>query len=131
MNRKSLTGFTLLELMIVVAIVAIVASVAVSNYGDSVTSARRTDGRSALLNNVTRLEKCKATYGVYNNAACTINANSIDGYYTVAVVSDATTFTLTASPAGSQTSDADCTSIIIDNLGQQTGTGADPTECWQ
>ncbi len=130
MNRISQPGFTLLELMIVLGIVGIVASIAVSNYGDNVTSARRTDGRTALLNNVTRLEKCKATYGVYNNAACTITANSPDGYYTVAVVSDATSFTLTASPTGSQTSDSDCTSIILDNLGQQTGTGADSTECW-
>lgn len=130
MNRVRQAGFTLLELMIVVAIVAILASLAMAYYGDNVTSARRTDGRSALLNNVTRLEKCKATYGVYNNAACTINASSPDGFYTVAVVSDATTFTLTASPAGAQTGDTDCTSITLDNLGQQAGAGADPTECW-
>ncbi|MCP4186672.1 MAG: prepilin-type N-terminal cleavage/methylation domain-containing protein [Gammaproteobacteria bacterium] len=130
MNLKLQSGFTLIELVIAVAIVGIIASLALSYFGDNVISARRTDGRSVLLSNATRLEKCKATYGVYDNAACTIDATSSDGYYTVAVVSDATTFTLTASPAGAQTSDADCTSIILDNLGQQTGTGADSVECW-
>ncbi len=116
--------------MIVAAIVAILASVAMTYYGDNVISARRTDGRSALLNNVTRLEKCKATYGAYNNAACAINADSADGYYTVSIVSDATSFTLTATPAGVQANDADCTAMTLTNTGLEGGTGADSDECW-
>ncbi len=97
------------------------------NYGDNVISAKRTDGRNTLLDNVTRLEKCKSIYGSYNNAACVINANSADGCYTVAVVSDATSFTLTATPGGAQANDADCTKIALDHLGTRNGTG---TECW-
>jgi type IV pilus assembly protein PilE len=108
MMKRSQVGFTLIELMIVVGIVGILATIAFANYGDNVTSAKRTDGRTALLNNLTRLEKCKATYGAYNNPACTITANSPDNYYTVAVVSDATSFTLTATAVGSQaTNDTD------------------------
>ncbi len=127
MNKELQPGFTLIELMIVVAIAAILASLATAYYGDNVISARRTDGRTALLDNAARLEKCKATYGAYNNAACAINANSADGYYTVAVASTATSFTLTASPAGAQTSDTDCTAMTLTNTGVQDGTG---TECW-
>ncbi len=130
MYTKKSTGFTLIEVMIVAAIVAILASVGMNYYGDNVISARRTDGRSALLNNVTRLEKCKATYGAYNNAACTINADSADGYYTVSIVSDATSFTLTATPAGAQASDADCKTMTLTNTGLEGGTGADSDECW-
>ncbi|MCP3688387.1 MAG: prepilin-type N-terminal cleavage/methylation domain-containing protein [Gammaproteobacteria bacterium] len=131
MNTKKSTGFTLIELMIVVAIVAILSAVAWNSYTGSVISARRTDGRSALLNNVTRLEKCKATYGVYNNAACIISPDSADGYYTVAIVSDATSFTLTATPTGVQKGgDTDCETITLTNTGLEGGTGADPDECW-
>ena len=130
MKRFNQAGFTLLELMIVAAIVAILASLAMAFYGDNVTSARRTDGRTALLNNATTLEKCKAAYGAYNNAACVINANSPDGFYTVGVASTATTFTLTATPAGAQTSDTDCTTMTLTNTGVEGGTGADATECW-
>ncbi|MCP5015195.1 MAG: methylation site containing protein, partial [Ketobacter sp.] len=57
-------------------------------------------------------------------------ANSADGYYTVAVVSDATSFTLTATPAGAQANDADCTEITLDHLGERDGDGTDPDECW-
>ncbi len=133
MNKKFHPGFTLIEVMIVAAIVAILASLAMSYYGDNVISARRTDGRSALLNNAARLEKCKATYGSYNHGNCPALVNSADGYYNITenVATTATTFNLVATPTGSQASDADCATIILDNLGQQTGTGANwATECW-
>lgn len=130
MNRNTQTGFTLIELVIVAAIVGLLASIAIAYYGDNVISARRTDGRSALLDNVTRLEKCKAIYAAYNNAACTINANSADGFYTVAIVSDATSYTLTASPAGAQASDTDCVTMTLTDTGIQDGTPAGTHECW-
>ena len=47
--KKSLShGFTLIELMIVVAIVAILASIAYPSYKDSVLKSRRAEARTAL-----------------------------------------------------------------------------------
>lgn len=127
-------GFTLIELLIVIAIVALLSSLAFSNYGDNVISAKRTDGRNTILNTSTSLEKCKAIYGAYNNANCSVGAATIpspEGHYNIAFTTlTATTFILTASPAGAQTNDTECTSIILNELGQQTGTGSDPTTCW-
>ena len=135
MNWKIKSGFTLIEVMIVVLIVGVLSSIAFSNYGDSVVNSRRTDGRTAILNTAASLEKCIAIYGSYNNAGCSIgNGDSIDSpekYYMVKVTSAARTFTLTASSAGkSQDRDTDCTSLTMDNLGAQSGTGSHPELCW-
>ena len=134
--KRKQSGFTLIELMIAAAIAGILLSVAMSYYGDNVISAKRTDGRSVATSTAASLEKCKAIYGVYNNANCNIQAGtavaSPDGYYTLKVVAAATTFTLTASPStgSGQANDKECTSIILNHLGQQSGTGTDPSSCW-
>jgi prepilin-type N-terminal cleavage/methylation domain-containing protein len=65
MQNQQQSGFTLIELMIVVAIISILAAVSTAYFGDNITSARRTDGRTALLNAAATLEKCKAVYGAY------------------------------------------------------------------
>jgi len=137
MNKKQQQlGFTLMELMITIVIIGILSSIAVSTYTSYAVASKRTDGRVALQLYATTLEKCRAMYGVYNSANCSIsNGDSVDSsedLYTIKVVSSASSFTLTASPSSgsSQTSDTVCTSIILNNLGQKTGTGSDASECW-
>jgi type IV pilus assembly protein PilE len=136
MNNTRQTGFTLVELMIVVAIISILAMVSTAYFGDNVISARRTDGRTALLNAASTLEKCKAVYGAYNNANCSITSTSSiassDGYYTVSVASvSATAYTIQASPVAgkSQADDSACTKLTLTHLGIQGGTPAS-NECW-
>ena len=135
MNRIN-RGFTLIELMMVVAIVAVLASLSMGYYGNYVIKANRTDGRAALTETATRLEKCKAIYGAYNHANCdaVIPATSKlpEGLYTIAATRDVSTFTLTATPATgkAQTKDSDCTAITLTNTGIQSGKGDDKTQCW-
>ena len=136
MRKPASQGFTLLELMIVISIVAIIASVGLANYTDSVRKSKRTEARATLTITSTSLAKCKAIYGVYNNANCSIQdgdvIDSADRNYTINVGTTATTFTLTALPTAdsTQASDADCTSLMLDNLGVQTATGDNPLDCW-
>ena len=128
--------FTLMELMITVVIVAILAATSVASYSSYAMRSKRTDARAALATTSTSLEKCKAIYGVYNNANCSIgdgdSVDSSDRFYTVGVATTATTFTLTATPVAgtSQEGDTDCTSLILDHLGVQTATGDTPLDCW-
>jgi len=134
-NRTKLSGFTLVELMVVIAIIGILAAVSLNFYGNYITDANRTDARSALTETSASLEKCKALYSVYNNANCNVAfpVTSDEGLYTVAATAiSGAAFLLTATPvAGAyQAGDTDCTTLTLTSTGIESGTGADITECW-
>ena len=135
MKNEQCRGFTLVELMIVIAIIGTLSAVAMGYYGNYVTDSNRTDARTALTQTSASLEKCKALYSVYDSGNCNVAfpVNSDDGFYTVAATAiSGTTFLLTASPVagGYQAGDTDCTTLTLTHTGIEGGTGADVTECW-
>ncbi len=91
MNRqKQMRGFTLIELMIVVAIVGILSAIAYPSYTDSVRKSRRTDGESALVDAAQRLEVYYASQASYTTTLTVpdpdISATSPEGYYTISIL---------------------------------------------
>ena len=138
--RNTQRGFTLIELMIVVAIIGILAAIAVPQYSDYVTRSRRADGQSTLLQVAQALERCFTQFSAYNNTSCTVvgtggvSQASPEGYYVIAAAGSAlaaSAFTLTATPQGAQASnDSDCTTLTLTHLGVQGATGADTDSCW-
>ncbi len=133
---KQNQGFTLLELLITIAIVGILSTVAFSFYGDNVRATNRTEARSELSRTAGSLEKCRSLYGTYNSANCaTVGAlpiSTVSSYYSITAVLNPTTFVLTATPiAGSrQASDAYCTTLTLSNTGLRQATGSETTKCW-
>lgn len=136
-QRVKSKGFSLIELLIVIAIIGILAAVAYPSYGNYVIKTKRSDGAFALLEAVQAMERCKSTQFSY--AGCTLTGGltlSPESHYTIALspAPTASTFTIVATPQGSQTSDAECTSISINHLGTQASKpGADDTDangCW-
>jgi type IV pilus assembly protein PilE len=135
------SGFTLIEVMVTVAIVAILAAIAIPNYSQYVQKTRRTDAQEKLLDMAAQQERWFFTKNQYTNDVADIGgASSKDGYYTVAIsgtgVAPFTTYTLTATPVTtkSQYSDSTCTSFTIDNTGAKKAfKGGDETTgtCWQ
>ena len=71
--RNTQRGFTLIELMIVVAIIGILAAIAVPQYLDYVTRSRRADGQSTLLQVAQALERCYTQFSAYNNTSCAVS----------------------------------------------------------
>lgn len=126
--QAGIRGFTLMEIMIVVAIVGILSAVAYPYYGKYVEKARRADGQLALLQEIQAMERCRSTSFSY--AACALtSAESPEGYYAMTLTTTASTFTVTASAQGLQASDTDCATMSMNHLGVQTP-DPDSSECW-
>lgn len=123
-------GFTLVELMIVVAIVALLAAIAYPSYTRYVEKARRADGMAALMDAAQRLERCYTQTNTY--VGCTFPDVSPDKFYTIkpdpAVT--ATTFTLTAKPQGVQ-KNSPCGTYTLNHRGERDSDGAAADRCWQ
>lgn len=125
-------GFTLIEVMITVAIVAIIALVALPSYQESVIKSRRSDGQIGLAMLAQRLERCYTQFGRYDAADCAIDLPmaSPEGFYLLdAATLAAGEFTLNAVPQGAQSRDSRCGTLALDSRGQRSASGAQPDKC--
>lgn len=152
-------GFTLIELMVSVAITAIIATVAVTSYTSFILKAHRAEAKSALLDLASLEERYLSTNNTYSitptdlgYAGAAWPASGIlvgSGYYVVqlptvvapAVAAGATpatpaSFSITAIPApgNQQVNDTACQSFTVTSAGARTAlnsAGADNTAtCW-
>jgi len=129
-HQKHMTGFSLVELMVVVFIIGLLVSIAYPSYVNQVTGAKRSDGQIGLMNASQSLERCFTEYNAYNHANCGFAATSPEGHYAIATVSAATTFTLTATPQATQV-DPLCENLTLTSAGVQGETGAGTVDdCW-
>jgi type IV pilus assembly protein PilE len=133
-RRLPQAGFSLVELMIVVAIIAILAAIAYPNYRDSVIRSARTEAKATMLRVQQCLERTYTLNSVYVPANCAVNTGDLkaDRYtLTLVVPSPARSYTITATPTAPFT-DPSCGSLTITNTGVKTSTGTSPsTECWK
>lgn len=137
MKSKKLNGFTLLEMLIVVAIAGILASVAYPQYTEYVRRAARADAMVLLLDAANKQEQYYADNRSYTDDLSLINVptTSENGYFTIAVeVPDSgTSFTITATAAaGAVAGDTACTTFTITDTGVKGSTGtSDTDDCWE
>ncbi len=132
-------GFTLIELMITVALLAIITAVSVSSYRQYMIRANRTDGSAFLL----RVAAAQERWYLDNNQYAAdpanelrVGATSERGYYQVTInldVNPAIGYTAIATPVadGPQNSDANCQQLSIDETGLRASTPADIEVCWR
>jgi len=131
-------GFTLVELMIVVAVIAVLAAIALPSYQNYMMRARRADGREMLQRIASAQERFytnRMRYTADLTTAAGLNlgtAVSEAGHYNVAAViaGDGQSYTITATPQGVQATDA-CANLTVNNVGARGYSGSNSNgSCW-
>ncbi|MGY6519792.1 MAG: type IV pilin protein [Lysobacteraceae bacterium] len=131
--RRRVNGFTLIEVMIVVAIVAVLAGIAYSSYTNQLIQGRRATAGSCLIEMSQILERRYTSSFSYAGAqpqpAC---RNDLANFYNFDVTLGQRTFALAAVPFGTQARDnSRCGTLGINQAGARTVSGPDPVErCW-
>jgi type IV pilus assembly protein PilE len=113
---KNHNGFTLIELMIVVAIIGILAGIAIPNYQNQIEKGRRSDCQANLTAAANAMERYRTGAGQGSYAAATVGAGGVFGdtcpldgsttYYDLTLPAgnlSASTYTILATPAGPMT----------------------------
>ena len=128
LKHKSQQGFTLLELMIVVAIIAILAAIAYPSYQDSVRQARRAAAQSDLVEMSNFMERSFTEINTYVGPSFA-SAGITSDFYTYSLTTQtATAFTLDAVPKAGTTQASDsCGTMTLNQTGAKT---AAITGCW-
>ena len=143
---KRSQGFSLIELMIAVAIIGILAAIAIPMYSDYVTRSRRTDGQATLMQIAQELERCYTQFSSYDSDDCKLKNDSDvlekvtsllasgkdsgEKFYEITGTLENTKFTLIAIPQNEQVNDTDCGNLELTHLGEQSATGTDTDSCW-
>lgn len=134
-SRYSMKGFSLLELMIVVAIVAILATMANASYREYVLKSRRAAAATCLQERAHFMERYYTTtltyLGAPNPAQC---GPELNDFYTIAFSGTpaAKTFVLTATPTTRQ-NDPKCGTLSLNAQGARAASGtasSTPADCW-
>ena len=131
MNNK---GFTLIELMIVVAIIGILGAIAYPSYDSYMKKSRRSDAKIALHEMADKQERFYLQNNTYTTNATNVGGTGTDeNYYVLSIDSaDVNAFALTATAVagGPQATDnttnhGDCTVLQMTSTGAKT-----PAACW-
>lgn len=134
-SRSRAPGFTLIELMIVVAVVAILASIALPSYNDSVRKSRRAQAKADMVEYAQLAERhftSNGTYAGFNTSLPTQSPREAGSTarYRLGYTATGSAFTITATPESSQSADR-CGTLTINQTGQKTKSGSAPlSECW-
>jgi type IV pilus assembly protein PilE len=134
---RATRGFTLIEIMIVVALIGILASIALSSYQSHALKTRRYAAQSCLMEQAQYMERYYTTANnpmsytgaVLPSATCKTNLAS---YYAFSLISASQAFTVRAVASGTQTGDTNCRTLALNQAALQSSSSAtaSTTGCW-
>lgn len=137
-NYMKKNGYSLIELMVTVAVVGVLVSISVPTYKSYSMKSRRSEGRSFAMEIMQRQEKYYNENNTYTTNLTQLGYNSAtptseQGYYMVTATAAPDGITnnviITAQPIGTQTSDTECGSFIYNSNGVKS-TSTASTTCW-
>jgi type IV pilus assembly protein PilE len=126
-------GFTLIEVLVTVAIIGVLAAVALPSYQQYAIKGNRAEAKAILMESSQYMERYFTTNNSYAGATVLSavspkGASSSTKKYDISFTADPTpsAYTIQAVPAGSQANDT-CSTLSISNTGAQTPSTAG---CW-
>lgn len=131
LNIKT-SGFTLIELMVVVAIIGILAAVTYPSYQEYVHRANRAEAKSILLEMAQLLERNYTEANSYEKVVLPVTQSPRSGTakYTIQFAAGTHAYTLEAVPAGNMAGDA-CGTLALTQTGAKSVSGSKSVdECW-
>ncbi len=138
-KKSSTLGFTLIEILVVVAVIAILASIAYPSYQESIMKSRRGAATGCMQEAAQQMERRYTTSLTYDSTttfpvlAC---QTALNGIYTLGFVGGeptAATFRINAIPQAGQNNDG-CGTLGLNQLGVKTISGSSPytvATCWK
>ncbi len=128
--RKQEQGFTMIELMITVAVIGILVAVGLPSYSNAVRKSNRSEAQSALMNIATRQQQMLVDTRKYVATVEELKVlvpDKVSSHYSVTITLGTGTvpsFLATATPLGSQTKDS-CGTLTVDQNNTKL-----PANCW-
>jgi len=130
---RKVAGFTLIELMIVVAVIAVLTAIAYPAYTDSVRKSRRAQAKADLVEYASEAERWRTVNNSYTDFPLPYAKSPREAtspmHYELQLVKAANTFTITAVPQNDQTRDR-CGTLSINNINLKTPNEGNLADCW-
>ncbi|OEO27172.1 pilus assembly protein PilE [Pseudomonas sp. J237] len=135
MKQAKQFGFTLIEVMITVAIIGILAAIAYPSYTEYVLRGNRSEGLALLSEAAARQERYFAQNYTYANtvAKLKMNAESANKLYTLNITGNSNSYSLTVVPQNQQTKDTKCGTLGLNQKAERskTGSASSINDCWK
>ncbi|PPT93793.1 type IV pilin protein [Xanthomonas arboricola] len=137
-GRRATSGFTLIELMITVAIVAILAAVAYPSYVEHVRKSRRAQAKADLVELAQLAERFHTANGTFANFSLSGSGGFTQSpkeggtaryLLSLAAAPTSSTFSVVASPQGDQAKDK-CGTLSLNQAGAKSASGGSVSDCW-